>query len=146
MTTIRTDLRNTLESARRIRFDPTPSNDATNVQDAIENFSSGFLPVLTTPTVISTTGAIPATAIVVQTNQAGAITLTVPLAATWAAQNSIYGLPLSIFDISGLASTNNVTINFTGGETASGISSLTIATDYGGFRLEPKSTGGWVVV
>lgn len=148
MTTIRTDLRNTLENARRIRFDPTTLNSATNVQDAIEGVSTGFLPDLTTPTVVTGTGNIAVTAVVVQTNQAGAITLTLPDSALWAAQNSKYGLPLSIFDMSGAASTNNVTLNTTGGQTISGLASgaLAITTDYGGFNLEPKSGGGWIVV
>lgn len=148
MVTIRTGL-GIWEAARRVRFEPVGTIIATDVQTAIQEVESdaaGSLQPLTSPTPINVTGAVPATAVNVQTNQAGAITLTLPLAATWAAINSKYGLPLSIFDISGAASTNNVTINFTGGETASGLTSLTINTNYGGYRFEPKSGGGWVVV
>lgn len=145
MTIISTNLGNTIESARRTRFDPAPGNSATNVQDAIAGFGSGFLPDVPTTPPFTASGSIPVTTIVAQTDQSAPITLTVPDAASWAANNSKWGIPLSIFDISGAASTNNVTINFTGADTASGLSSLTIATDYGGVLLEPKS-GGWVVV
>lgn len=146
MTTVSTNLGNTRESARQIRFEPTGGISSTNVQKALEEVLTDVLPSLTTPTVMTATGAIAVTDIVVQTNQAGFITLTVPSSVLWAAQNGRYGLPLSIFDITGIASTNNVAINFTGGETASGQSSLTINTDFGGFSLEPKSGGGWIVI
>lgn len=150
MVTVRTQVGTAWEAARRVRFEPTGTISSTDVQRAIEEVESdaaGSLQPLTTPTVVTATGNVAATSVIVQTNQAGAITLTLPLAATWAAQNSKYGLPLSIFDISGTASTNNVTINTTGGETISGLASgaLAISTDYGGFRFEPKSGGGWVV-
>lgn len=145
MTQIATDLRNTIDNARRIRFEPSAAYPATNVQDAIQNFAGGFLPGLTTPTVITATGAVSAASVVVQTNQSASMTVTLPGAAAWAAANSKYGIPLSIFDISGAASTNNVTINPAGADTLSGLSSLTIDTDYGGYRLEPTASG-WVVV
>lgn len=148
MVTVRTGI-GTWEEARRVRFEPVGTISATDVQKAIEEVESdaaGSLQPLTTPTVVTVTGAIPTSAVVVQTNQVGAITLTLPLAATWAAANSKYGLPLSIFDISGNAATNNVTINFSGGETASGLSSVSIASNYAGRRFSPKSGGGWVVV
>lgn len=144
MTTIVTDLRNTIESARRIRFEPSAGNTATTVQDAIQT-STGSLTPLTTPTVLSGTGVVATSSFVVQTNQSAPITLTLPDAATWATANSKYGLPLSIFDISGNASTNNVTINPAGSDTISGLASLAISTDYGGYRLSPRA-GGWVVV
>lgn len=145
MTTIQTNLGNTRESARQLRFVPGGTITATNVQQAVEQIGL-TLPFLTTPTVVTGTGSIAATDTVVQTNQAAPIVLTLPLSAAWATQNSKYGLPLSIFDISGAASTNSVTINPSGGQTIAGLASLTINLDYNGFRLMPKSTGGWVVV
>ena len=146
MTQIATDLNVTRERAKLLRFEPSAAIPQTNVQDAIAAIGSGFLPNLTTPTVVTATGAIATSSVVVQTNQAAPITLTVPDSVAWAAANSKYGLPLSIFDISGAASTNNVTLNFTSGQTVDGLSSLTISTDFGGFRLEPKSGGGWIIV
>lgn len=148
MVTVSTNLGNIEEAARLLRFEPTGTISATNTQKAIEEVESdaaGSLQPLTTPTVVTATGNVAATSVIVQTNQAGAITLTLPLSADWATNNSKYGLPLTIFDISGAASINNVTINCSGGQTISGLTSLAINTDYGGFRLEPRSGGGWVV-
>lgn len=141
MTTVSTNLGNTRESARQMRFEPTGPLQSTNVQKAIEEIV-GENTLL--PNVITATGSVPVTSLVVQTNQVGAITLTLPDSGAWVAENGYR--PLSIFDISGNASTNNVTVNPSGVETISGLASLTIATDYGGFRLAPKSGGGWLVV
>lgn len=141
MTQIATDLRNTIETARRIRFESSAANSATNVQDAL----SGTLGPFPSPTVVTATGAISASAVDVQVNAGAPVTLTAPLSATWAATGGRYGSPLSIFDISGAASTNNITIAFSGGETVDGLATLIIASDYGGFRLKPKSGGGWIV-
>jgi len=41
------------------------------------------------------------------------------------------------------ASTNNITITFTGGQLCDGFSSLIISTDGGAFWLNPLSSGGW---
>lgn len=98
-----------------------------------------------TPTVIVASGNVLATDVDVQVNGAGVVVLTLPLSTAWASSSGGRGLPLSIFDISGNASVNNITINTTAGQTISGLASLTINTDYGGFRLRPKSGGGWIV-
>ena len=108
-------------------------------------FGEDFLTPLAVPTLVTASGTISVSAIVVQTNQSAAIIVVVPDSAAWATQNSKYGLPLTIQDISGNAASNNVTINFTGGQTASGLASLSITTNYGIRRLMPKFGGGWVV-
>lgn len=109
------------------------------------SLDQSVIPVVTAPTVVTLSQILATSDVVVQTNQSGAIALTAPSSVSWATVNSRYGVPLTIMDISGNASANNVTINFTGGETASGLSSLAIASNYGVFRLTPKSGGGWVV-
>lgn len=144
MTTVRTNLGNTRERAGQLRFEPVGSISATNVQDAIAEVAAEALPVLTTPTVIAANGPVAVTDVVVQGNKAGALALTLPASAAWAAQNSKYGLPLSISDISGLASVNNITITPNGAETIGGNASLTINADFGTYQLYPKSGGGWV--
>lgn len=146
MTVVRTNLGNTRERAGQLRFEPVGTISATNVQDAIAEAASEALPVLTTPTVVTVSGNVASTDVVVETNQAGAIALALPASAAWAGQNSKYGLPLSIFDISGTAGANNVTINPNGAETISGLPNIVINTNFGGWRLMPKSGGGWVVV
>jgi hypothetical protein len=102
------------------------------------------IPVVTAPTVVTANANLTTADVVVQTNQSGAIALVVPGSDSWATVNSRYGVPLSIMDISGAAATNNVTITFTGGEAASGLTSLVIRSNYGVLRLMPKSGGGWV--
>lgn len=104
------------------------------------------IPSVTTPTVVTTSGIVLTIFdVVVQTNQVGAISLTVPSSVSWATQNSRFGIPLTIMDISGTATANPVTVNFTGGQTASGAASLTINRSYGVIRLTPKFGGGWIV-
>lgn len=137
---VKTDLGTTRESAHRLRFEPIGSISATNVQDAIEEQSA---PV---PTVMGGTGFVPLGTVALQVFAAAPAVLTVPESGAWEAANGGYGAPLSIFDAAGNASVNNITIQFTGGQTASGLANLVIATDYGGFRLQPKNGGGWVVV
>lgn len=146
MTIMRTELGETRERAKLLRFEPNGSIEATNVQDAITEVAAEGLPGLVVPSVKVISGAIATNEVQVQTNQAGAIALALPASAAWAVINGKYGVPLSIFDISGAASARNVTINPNGAETISGLPNLVINTDYGGYRLEPKSTGGWVVV
>lgn len=148
MTQISTWLGNTIDNARRIRFEPVGVITGTNVQEAIDEFAAqGFLPPLVTPYVTPPASAtIPATATMVQTNQSAPLSITVPESEAWYAINGPYGIPLSIFDKSGNASTNNVTISFTGGQTASGQATLTISSDYGGWTLERKDGGGWIIV
>lgn len=109
------------------------------------SLDQSVIPVVTAPTVVTASGALSTADVVVQTNQSGAIAITLPSSVSWATANSRYGVPLTIMDISGTAAANNVTINFTGGQTASGLSSLLIDASYGSFRLTPKSGGGWIV-
>jgi hypothetical protein len=92
------------------------------------------------------TGAIAASTTFVWTNQAGNITLTLPNSVTWETANSALGIPLSVFDMSGAAQTNTVTIDTTGGQTINGMASVVIDSDFGGYRFRPKPGGGWVMV
>lgn len=91
-------------------------------------------------------GTIPTDKIFVNTTQSGAITLVTPESVAWAAANNKFATALEIFDASGNASVNNVTINFNGAQTANGHASRTISTNYGGFRFRPKTGGGWIIV
>lgn len=106
----------------------------------------GFSTSGVTTTVLTGSAALLSSDIEVQVNSAGAAVVTLPTAAAWTSSSGARGFPLSIFDISGNASVNNITINPSGGDTISGLASLTIADNYGGWRLRPKSGGGWIVV
>jgi hypothetical protein len=105
--------------------------------------SSGPAPAAIT---VVGSGAIASTVTFVWTNQAGAIALTLPDAAAWELANAGLGVPLSIFDTSGTAAANNVTITPFGAQTINGLANLTIADNYGGYRLRPRPSGGWVMV
>lgn len=101
-------------------------------------------PVTTTSVIAS--GNLLATDIEVHVNGAGAVVLTLPNSNTWKASSGGRGLPLSVFDISGNAATNNITINSAAGQTFSGLASLTISNNFDGYRLRPITGGGWLVV
>ncbi len=51
--------------------------------------------------------------------------------------------PLTVVDVGGFAATGNITILPFGTEKIMGLSSLVIATNFGGFNLLPVSGGGW---
>lgn len=143
MTTIATNLRNTLDSARRTRFDPVGLVTATNVQDAIQQV--GVTNILV-PTIYTGSASLTLTDVLVESNAGAPATYLVPNSISWATQNGTYARPLSIYDISGNASTNNITLTFTAGQLADGQASLTITTDYGGVQLMPQNGGGWIVL
>lgn len=71
-------------------------------------------------------------------NRAGAVTVNLPPSA------DRDGYPLALKDISGAASTNNITLDCDGVETIEGLATVTINVDYGGYCLFPV-TGGWVI-
>lgn len=96
-------------------------------------------------TVTTATFIIPSTATEIFVSFAGPVTLTLPDAASWNANNSL-GLPLRIMDISGAAATNNITINRAGADTIDGLTSLTISGNYGAFALRVTPSSNWVIV
>lgn len=147
MTIIRTNLGETRERARQIRFDQSTLIPRTDVQSAIEQVENEILAVLApiTIVVVSGSGTIAATAVLVQTTQAAPITLTLPSSVTWLATSGRY-VSLQIWDASGTVSVGNtVTINAAGGQTIDGLASVTINNDYGGYLFLPKTGGGWIV-
>lgn len=140
MPVIATDVRETRESARRIRFESTGLISANNVQTAIEQLSSPLNPspriVTASPDAISILDS------VIYVNIASSAVVTLPISS---GRNN---LPLTIIDVSGNASVNNISIVPAGSETINAIytngSPLLINSDYGGFILKPV-TGGWVI-
>jgi hypothetical protein len=79
----------------------------------------------------------------VEVNVAGAVTIVLPScqfpAAGAQAQPRLFANnPITIVDVGGNAATNNITINpASGAETIMGLSSIKIATAYGGYTLQP---------
>ena len=52
------------------------------------------------------------------------------------------GVPVLIKDIKGDAATNNITINFSGGELVDGLSQLVLSTNYAWVQVTPFPLGG----
>ena len=100
----------------------------------------------TTRTVTGTTDTLLATDTIVYVNRAGGVTLTLPDAALWlAAAGHGAEVQLILQDISGAASTNAITINRAGSDTVNGLTSVSITSDYGGYKLRPAASGLWVI-
>lgn len=79
------------------------------------------------------------TRLLVVAGSAALTTITAPLAATM-----LVPFPILIKDTTGNAFTNNIDINFTGGEEVDGQSSLVIDQDYGWVTINPiLGGGGW---
>lgn len=75
---------------------------------------------------------------IVEVNRAGAVTITLPACSA--------GRNLLIVDISGAASSNNITINRAGADTINGATSQTINTDYGFYWLHGGASTNWIVI
>ena len=147
MSIVRTDLGNTRESARRLRFEPSGDMTQTNVQKEIEELDGRIPPSAPNSRTITTAGDVTllATDVVVFFNKnAGAVNL--PTSASWAAQWIKSDFVLTLVDASGAASSNNLTVTPNGAERIDGLTSIPINTDYGVLKLKPLPAGGWAVV
>jgi len=142
MTVLRTNLHNTRDSARQIRFEPTAGITATNVQKAVEQGGGGGGgggPVV--PTNISFSNS-PYTVLSTDTFLAvdtagGAVVIDLVAAAS-------RSLPITIKDMTGHANTNPMSIVPNGAETIDGLSPYSVGSDFGGVQLIPQ-TGGYMV-
>jgi hypothetical protein len=146
MTTVRTDLRNTRESAQRIRFEPSGDMTQTNVQKEIEELDGRIPASAPNSRTVTTSGDVTllVTDVVVYFNKnAGAVNL--PSSVSWAAQWVKSDFDLVLIDVSGAASSNNLTATPNGTEKIDGLSSVTINTDYGVLTLKPLPAGGWAM-
>lgn len=140
MTTVRTDLGNTKESARRIRVEPFGSITETDVQEALEQIASLPFTVVSTPIAFA---ASPYTVLVTDAAlyvdpTGGAITINLPAQATRG------GVPLTIKDVTGHAAANNISLVANGAENTDGLATFLISADFGGVTLNPL-TGGYAV-
>jgi len=140
MSTIRTDLGNTKESARHLRVEPFGSITETNIQEALEQIASQ--PIAIVPTAIAFAASpytVLATDVALYVDTAGgAITINLPAEATRA------GIPLLIKDVTGHAAANNISLVGNGAETTDGLATYPISADFGGVTLNPL-TGGYTV-
>jgi hypothetical protein len=95
------------------------------------------------PITVSGTYVLDPSTTLVQVNVAGSVTITlpsssVPAAGALAQPGLFVGNPITIVDVGGFAARNNITIlPNNAAETVMGLSSIKIATNYGGFTLQP---------
>ena len=135
MSIARTDLRETRERARELRFEPTGPITATNVQKAIEGIQQvGGTSITVALSPYTPTNA--DTMLYVDTS-GGPVTILLQASAD---RN---GIPISIKDVTGNAAANNITIKPSGAETIdatyTNASPLIIGGDFGGYRLNPRT-------
>lgn len=121
----------------------TVAGIATSVSVSMGQIGSAVVPANTILLVQAST-TIGTTIAAVQVSTTTAVTITSPESSAW--RTATGGSVFSVFDVSGNASTNNITIVFSNSQRASGTTSLTINADYGGYKLQPLTTGGWVSV
>lgn len=138
MTIISTDLRNTRESAKRIRFEPGSQITATNVQDAIQQADSLAVPPPTPVNfAMSPYAPLPTDRILLVDTSGGAVSIVMPTAA------SRNGLDLEVKDATGNADPNNITVSFTGGEKRDGVAPVIINNPYGYAKFKPVAAGNY---
>lgn len=140
MTTVSTDLRNTRESAKRLRFEPTGRFTATNVQDAITQ--AALISLQNNPTAV-TFAMSPYTPVASDTlllvDTAGG---PVTIAMRPAAERN--GVDLEIKDDTGHAAANPVSVVRNGAETIDGLTTYPIDGNYGSAKFGPQ-LGGYFV-
>lgn len=153
MTQIATDLRNTEEAARRLRFEVTGNVTATDVQEAIEQVDAGISGKVGKVGTIRLPASAANVAILATDVEVGidtrttAVTAQLPNSAAWLAANPGNGLELTLVDINGNASVNNITPALDPADAfAYGGVTPVIFANYGSLRLRPMTAPpGWYV-
>ena len=141
MTQITTDLRQTVESARRIRFEPTFPNTATDVQTAINNSINIPKTVIPTPVNFGMSPylvQLTDTYLAVDTS-GGSVTITLQASA---ARNNT---PLTIKDITGNAAANPISLVPNGAETVDTLAPYPMDSNFLAISIIPKTGGGYFV-
>jgi hypothetical protein len=102
------------------------------------------LPARTSATYTTTPQTISSSVVDAFFNVASASVATLPDAATWKGLNG--DVEMLLKDISGAASTNNVTISRAGSNTIDGLTTFAITVDYGSWRLRVTPSNNWTFV
>lgn len=160
MGVVRTDLRETQEAARRIRFEPTASIPQTNIQQAIEqvqtnavvlaaaatvsgNAAAGYTPTVVTFAMSPYAPLATDTVLLVDTT-GGAVVISMPLSATRLTAKGY--VPLTVKDDVGNSDVAAITVNRAGAELLDGLTSYPIDSKYAAVTFMPKAAGGYDVV
>jgi hypothetical protein len=141
MAIVQTDLRNSFEWARRIRFEPALPITATNVQDAISQAAAFALPPVPTAVnfAMSPYTVVAADRVLLVDTAGGAITIKMMAAA---ARN---GLDLTIKDDTGhAAGANAMSVVMNGAETTDGLAPYPIDSNFSAVKFVPQAGGYYV--
>lgn len=139
MAVVSTNLRNTRESARQLRVEPTGAIIATDVQEALEALSSTAQAVVPTPVAASPYDVLSTDSLLYVDTSAGPVSINLQAAAARLNRD------LSIKDISGNASTNPISVVPSGAEKIDNLAPYPINADYGGVHIKPTADGYTVV-
>lgn len=144
MSTITTDMRETRESARRIRYEPSGTIISTNVQEAIEELeadivASGSTPPAITPTAVnfamSPYTVQPTDYLLEVDTTGGAVVIQTQASA------SRSNRPFTVKDIAGNAAVNAISVLRTGAETIDGMTTYPMDAPYDAKTFKPKLAG-----
>lgn len=139
MTVIATDMRSTVETARRIRYEPASPITATNVQDAIQQAIALSVLVATAVTVaMSPYTVLPTDRVLLVNTSAGPVTINMMPAA------SRSGLDLTIKDDTGNAVANPISVVMSGAETTDGLAPYPIDSAFSAVKFVPQAGGYYV--
>ena len=144
MTTMTTDMRETVESARRIRYEPSATIAATDVQTAIEAVQANVVVAAGTPAAIvpkSVTFAmspytvLPTDYLLEVDTTGGAVVIQTQASA------SRNNLPFTVKDIAGNSAVNAISVVRTGAETIDGLTSYPMDSAFDAKTFKPKLAG-----
>jgi hypothetical protein len=140
MVVIRTDVGDTIESARRIRFEQVTPITATNVQDAISEANAIPTPVSATnvDTAMSPYVVQAGDTILLVDSTAGPVTINLPPSIARDGQE------VTVKDAAGAAATNPISIVPDGVEEIDGLAPYVLDSNFTGVKLGP-TTGGYFV-
>lgn len=140
MTQIATDLRQTQETAKRIRFENVGPITATNVQDAVLQAISVSVPTLTAVTFAMSPYVVqPADRILLVNTSGGAVTISMMLGAARG------GIPLTVKDDTGNAAANPISVVRAGADVIDGLTTYPLDSNFVATTFQPK-IGGYDVV
>lgn len=144
MTRMTTDMRETREAARHLRYEPSAGIVATNVQTAIEAVQANVVVASATPPAIVPTPVtfaqspytvLPTDYLLEVDTTGGAVSIQT------AASASRGNKPFTVKDIAGNAAVNAISVLRTGAETIDGLTSYPMDSAFDAKTFKPKLAG-----
>lgn len=139
MSIVKTDLRNTRERAKEIRFYPADAITATNVQDAIEQVGVALLAPVATAVTFAMSPYIPLAAdtLLMVDTTGGPVVISMPPSASRERD-------LEVKDAVGNSAVNSITVDADGAELIDGLGNYVLDSPYASAKFGPKTAGYYV--